>query len=685
MKRILYIVLLLLIASSVFGQNLRTTTDRDAYFKVRAISDTTGLKECSSDSTGDVVYVEEIAEGVGSQSGGTFVYVDSAYIENSGVAFGAGINGYQWARETYLENDVVQVDWFGTAGDGTTDDVAKIDKAFEFVIEHGGILEFANKTYFIDKGAITSIVLITGSDNLKIKGRGIGKTIIKNNDTGNTYYFAFQDCDNVTISDMTFEHNVDKAGEAAGIYAADGCTNFTIERIKFVNTQLTLVDSISSFNINDCIFKGRSDQPISLNSAWHLNFNNIQFKDIDGMCMVLDGVNYSTFNNISADSCKLLGKMVSDESSSIGNTLSNITFHSKASATASSESALFATYKGASEDFYGHTISNLIIESNAVDAQLNYGLYLGSSSNDIELNNVKVRYHKRALLISGNSTDIRISNSSFSSLVGEEALWMEDATDISFTNCIFKHVLSSSKVSSFGDNTNPVFDISFTNCTWSSDSTTQELTRFYAGCKRVNVSNSFFKNGTNALQFLGDGLKATGNEFDSNKGTSIGVSGNSGVISNNKIQKAGALGIKLRGEHIIVSSNNIFDDSSTVVTEYFVASDSDSVMIYGNYFGDRYNTGVLNVPTTTRLIFGNEEYITENHGSATLANGTTSIAVTHGLSFTPDSTQIMATPTSAWGAMTEFSVGFCTSTQFTITADQDPTADVTFGWRASRQ
>lgn len=69
-----------------------------------------------------------------------------------------------------------------------------------------------------------------------------------------------------------------------------------------------------------------------------------------------------------------------------------------------------------------------------------------------------------------------------------------------------------------------------------------------------------------------------------------------------------------------------------------------------------------------------------NKGTATLANGTTSIAVTHGLGATPSLTDISVTPIEAWGAMTQFWVSNPTSTQFTINADQDPTQDVDFVW-----
>lgn len=86
--------------------------------------------------------------------------------------------------------------------------------------------------------------------------------------------------------------------------------------------------------------------------------------------------------------------------------------------------------------------------------------------------------------------------------------------------------------------------------------------------------------------------------------------------------------------------------------------------------------------SSTKLVRNNLGYVTENSGTATLADGTTSIAVTHGLGVTPAAGDVMVTPIEAWGAMTEFYIDTYTATQFTIHADQDPGQDVDFAWKA---
>jgi len=75
-------------------------------------------------------------------------------------------------------------------------------------------------------------------------------------------------------------------------------------------------------------------------------------------------------------------------------------------------------------------------------------------------------------------------------------------------------------------------------------------------------------------------------------------------------------------------------------------------------------------------------FVTENSGTATLVNGQTAIVVAHGLAVTPVAGDIVVTPIEAWGSMTQFYIDTYTATQFTIHADQNPTQDVDFAWKA---
>jgi hypothetical protein len=79
----------------------------------------------------------------------------------------------------------------------------------------------------------------------------------------------------------------------------------------------------------------------------------------------------------------------------------------------------------------------------------------------------------------------------------------------------------------------------------------------------------------------------------------------------------------------------------------------------------------------------NINFATKAQGTATVANGTTSIAVTHGLSLTPAVSNIQVTPTNSMGNATKYYISGPTSTQFTINVDADPGATTaTFSWTA---
>ena len=74
--------------------------------------------------------------------------------------------------------------------------------------------------------------------------------------------------------------------------------------------------------------------------------------------------------------------------------------------------------------------------------------------------------------------------------------------------------------------------------------------------------------------------------------------------------------------------------------------------------------------------------ISGSGGTATVANATTSIAVTHNFGATPNPDQIFVTPTNNMGTATKFYVDTLTATQFTINVDQDPgVTTATFSWR----
>lgn len=71
-----------------------------------------------------------------------------------------------------------------------------------------------------------------------------------------------------------------------------------------------------------------------------------------------------------------------------------------------------------------------------------------------------------------------------------------------------------------------------------------------------------------------------------------------------------------------------------------------------------------------------------NRGKATVANGTTSVTVTHGLSFTPQDKDIFVTPHTGWGSATKWWIDDVTSTNFKIVVDANPGLGFEFSWQA---
>ncbi len=107
------------------------------------------------------------------------------------------------------------------------------------------------------------------------------------------------------------------------------------------------------------------------------------------------------------------------------------------------------------------------------------------------------------------------------------------------------------------------------------------------------------------------------------------------------------------------------------------------IVFEGNYVPDAANPITLS-GSGTQIVRRNIGFATENKGQATLVNGTTSIAVAHGLAVTPDPEDIRVVPIEAWGSATEFWVDTVGAAEFTINVDADPGQDVDFAWKVER-
>ena len=109
---------------------------------------------------------------------------------------------------------------------------------------------------------------------------------------------------------------------------------------------------------------------------------------------------------------------------------------------------------------------------------------------------------------------------------------------------------------------------------------------------------------------------------------------------------------------------------------------NNTVSDFNYYLLDPTNSPVSSLPYFKDS--GNPGHVTENSGTATITDNTTSIAVNHGLAYTPVAGDIVVTPSTSLGVASKFWVDTYTSTQFTIHVNIDPDASVGFVWLARK-
>lgn len=213
------------------------------------------------------------------------------------------------------------------------------------------------------------------------------------------------------------------------------------------------------------------------------------------------------------------------------------------------------------------------------------------------------------------------------------------------------------------------------------------------GCNFVSGSNNCI--GIRAQNVLNTKIIAC--MFDGLAGDGIFLVTNKCIVANNLITGPGdagtvaASGIHLEfNTHFNIIANNSLETSNTVagrvrslIREESTGGSSDN-LIEGNSvtwgaFGP--NVALIESGGTGTIVRNNIGWKTDNAGTATIASGTTSIAVNHGLDITPSINVISVSPTNNLGAAAKFWVSNPTNTQFTINVDVDPGATTaTFAW-----
>jgi hypothetical protein len=113
-------------------------------------------------------------------------------------------------------------------------------------------------------------------------------------------------------------------------------------------------------------------------------------------------------------------------------------------------------------------------------------------------------------------------------------------------------------------------------------------------------------------------------------------------------------------------------------------------VVQGNTFGpaSHWGTAALNNGSSTgspSQVRNNINWLTEASGTATVPSGSTSIAVAHGLPFTPSTKDVSVTPTNNLGSAAKFWISTLDATNITIAVNVDPGATTaTFAWQIAR-
>lgn len=179
-------------------------------------------------------------------------------------------------------------------------------------------------------------------------------------------------------------------------------------------------------------------------------------------------------------------------------------------------------------------------------------------------------------------------------------------------------------------------------------------------------------------------------------------------ISHNIVRGCDAEGVaEFSGSaaNLTIKDNIILNCGSSANTDYPLTIRSYEVHCSGNRIAGKQNISGLRIASggksvvtgnhikqganlsnagTSTILRNNTGYVTEAAGEATILSGNTEVTVTHGLSFTPASANLTATPTQTLGSASFFWVDTFGSTTFKIKVNTNPGADVRFGWKATR-
>lgn len=205
------------------------------------------------------------------------------------------------------------------------------------------------------------------------------------------------------------------------------------------------------------------------------------------------------------------------------------------------------------------------------------------------------------------------------------------------------------------------------------------------GCMGIRVQN--------ALK-----TKIIGCTFDGVPGDNVFMAANKCIVIGNMFTQPGDAGLVASSgihlefnTHFNVITGNALETSDgagetrSLIREESTGGGGDNI-IEGNsttWGGVAPTVSLIESAGTNTIVRNNIGWSTEKTGTATVASGSTTIVVNHGLESSPLLSNISVTPTNNLGTATKFWISTITTTQFTINVDVDPgVTTATFVWNA---
>jgi len=209
----------------------------------------------------------------------------------------------------------------------------------------------------------------------------------------------------------------------------------------------------------------------------------------------------------------------------------------------------------------------------------------------------------------------------------------------------------------------------------------------------IIIGNEVRSNVGNGIRLLKSNfVTIQGNFVTENNYVGINITGSSwniikgNIVKNNSKDSAGTyfgIGFYNYGEAYsfdnIVIGNICTDDQETKTQGYGIkeTGNTDRTIIIGNNVRGNLTGAILTVGANT-IVERNIGYVTENGGTATIPNGSSSVVVDHGLAVAPSVVKLTGTHSEVANCW----VTNVTSTQFTINAPAAVTADRDVYWQA---